>query len=192
MIKNGLTIKAFYKGQEVKIIQLQNLNFFFSGLATLSSKWKVEPFKKLWEDCEDDLKYDAMTIFIGLLYKDMCTKRGWEVNYKRFKNEMLLKNKYPKVFMLESDYLTIPKNKFDNAFRLLKKCGFIEQGSHPSYIRLNNSPMGYNRKLGNYLFNTEYAQKSIERNTHYFGDHTSSDHYEAFQERKQINNRTLN
>ena len=27
--------------------------------------------------------------------------------------------------------------------------------------------MGYNRKLGNYLFNTDYAQKSIERNTHY-------------------------
>jgi hypothetical protein len=192
MIKNGLTIKAFYKGKEVKIIQLQHLHFFFKGLSTLSSEWKVEPFKKLWEDCEDDLKYHAMTIFIGLLYKDMCTKRGWEVNYKRFKNEMLLKNKYPKVFLLESDYLTIPDNEFDNAFRLLKKCGFIEQGSHPSYIRLNNSPMGYSRKLGNYLFNTEYAQRSIERNTHYFGDHTSYDHYEAFQERKQINGKTLN
>jgi len=192
MIKNGLTIKAFYKGKEVKIIQLQHLHFFFKGLSTLSSEWKVEPFKKLWEDCEDDLKYHAMTIFIGLLYKDMCTKRGWEVNCKRFKNEMLLKNKYPKVFLLESDYLTIPDNEFDNAFRLLKKCGFIEQGSHPSYIRLNNSPMGYSRKLGNYLFNTEYAQRSIERNTHYFGDHTSYDHYEAFQERKQINGKTLN
>jgi|TARA_R100001480_G_scaffold94825_1_gene100107 hypothetical protein len=192
MIKDGITIKAFYKGKEVKIIQLQHLHFFFRGLSTLSSEWKVEPFKKLWEDCEDDLKYHAMTIFIGLLYKDMCTKRGWEVNYKRFKNEMLLKNKYPKVFLLESDYLTIPDNEFDNAFRLLKKCGFIEQGSHPSYIRLNNSPMGYSRKLGNYLFNTEYAQKSIERNTHYFGDHTSYDHYEAFQERKQVSNKTLN
>ena len=44
----------------------------------------------------------------------------------------------------------------------------------------------------NYLFNTDYAQKSIERNTHYFGDHTSHDHYEAFQERKQINAKTLN
>ena len=125
MIKNELTIKAFYKGKEVKIIQLQHLKFFFSGLATLSSKWKVEPFKKLWEDCEDDLKYHAMTIFIGLLYKDMCTKKGWEVNYKRFKNEMLLKNKYPKVFMLESDYLTIPDNKFDDAFRLLKSTNKI-------------------------------------------------------------------
>ena len=192
MIKDGITIKAFYKGKEVKIIQLQHLHFFFRGLSTLSSEWKVEPFKKLWEDCEDDLKYHAMTIFIGLLYKDMCTKRGWEVNYKRFKNEMLLKNKNPKVFLLESDYLTIPDNEFDNAFRLLKNCGFIEQGSHYSYIRLKNGPMGYNRKLGNYLFNTEYAQKSIERNTHYFGDHNSYDHYEAFQERKQVNNKTLN
>ena len=63
MIKNGLTIKAFYKGKEVKIIQLQHLHFFFKGLSTLSSEWKVEPFKKLWEDCEDDLKYHAMTIF---------------------------------------------------------------------------------------------------------------------------------
>ncbi len=60
MIKNGLTIKAFYKGKEVKIIQLQHLHFFFKGLSTLSSEWKVEPFKKLWEDCEDDLKYHAM------------------------------------------------------------------------------------------------------------------------------------
>ena len=101
MIRDGLTIKAFYKGKEVKIIQLQHLHFFFKGIHTLSSEWKIEPFKKLWKDCKDDLKYHAMTIFIGLLYKDMCTKRGWEVNYKRFKNEMLLKNKNPKVFLLE-------------------------------------------------------------------------------------------
>lgn len=192
MIRDGLTIKAFYKGKEVKIIQLQHLHFFFKGIHTLSSEWKIEPFKKLWKDCKDDLKYHAMTIFIGLLYKDMCTKRGWEVNYKRFKNEMLLKNKNPKVFLLESDYLTIPDNEFDNAFRLLKKCGFIKQGSHYSYIQLNNDSMGYNRKLGNYLFNTDYAQKSIERNTHYFGDHTSHEHLEAFREREQMNNRTLN
>ena len=91
MIKDRLKIKAFYKGKEVKIIKLQHLNFFFSGLNTLSSKWKVEPFKKLWEDCKDDLKYDAMTIFIGLLYKDMCTKTGWEVNYKRFKKRNAFK-----------------------------------------------------------------------------------------------------
>ncbi len=192
MIKNRLMIKAFYKGKEVKIIQLQHLNFFFSGLATLSSEWKVEPFKKLWRDCEDNLKYHAMTIFIGLLYKDMCTKRGWEVNYKRFKNEMLLKNKNPKVFLLESDYLTIPDNEFDNAFRLLKSVGLVKQGSHHSYVQLIHTGCNYNRKLGNYLFNTEYAQRSIKENTHYFGDHTSHDHYEAFEQRKEISVRSLN
>ena len=148
MIKDGLKIKTFYKGKEVKIIQLHHLNFFFSGLYTLSSKWKIEPFKKLWNDCEDDLKYHAMTIFIGLLYKDMCTNRGWEVNYKRFKNEMLLKNKNPKVFLLESDYLTIPDNKFDNAFRLLKSVGLVKQGSHHSYIQLVHKGCNNNRKLG--------------------------------------------
>lgn len=192
MIKDGLKIKTFYKGKEVKIIQLHHLNFFFSGLYTLSSKWKIEPFKKLWNDCEDDLKYHAMTIFIGLLYKDMCTKRGWEVNYKRFKNEMLLKNKNPKVFLLESDYLTIPDNKFDNAFRLLKSVGLVKKGSHHSYIQLVHEGCNYNRKLGNYLFNTEYAQRSIRENTHYFGDHTSNEHYEAFEQRKEITFRSLN
>lgn len=192
MIKDGLDIKAFYKGKEVKVIPLKNLNFFFSGLDTLSNKWKIEPFKKLWSDCKDDLKYHAMTIFIGLLYKDMCTKRGWEVNYKRFKNEMLLKNKNPKVFMLESDYLTIPDNQFDNAFRLLKSVGLVKRGSHHSYVQLIHTGCNYNRKLGNYLFNTWYARESIKRNTHYFGDHSSHDHYMAFQERKEIDNKSLN
>ena len=187
MIQNKLTIKAFYQGKEIKIIPLKNISYFFDGLHVLSSKWKVEPIKKLWKDCEDDLKYPALTIFIGLLYKDMCTKRGWEVNYKRFKNEMLLKNKLPKVFLLESDYLTIPDNEFDNAFRLLKKCGFIERGSHRSYIRLYNSSMNYNRKLGNYLFDTEYARNSIYRNSHYFGSSSGSDHSIALEERKLIN-----
>ena len=192
MIKNGLTIKAFYKNKEVKIMQLQNLPYFFSGLSKLSEEWEVEPFKKLWSDCKDGLKYHSMTILIGLLYKDMCTKRGWEVNYKRFKNEMLLKNKYPKVFMLESDYLTIPDNKFDDAFRLLKSTGFIRPGSHYSYVRIADYPVGYCRKLGNYLFNTEYAKRSIERNTHYFGDHTSHDHYKAYEQRKELNTKSLN
>jgi len=192
MIKDGLTIKAFYKGKEVKIIQLEHLHFFFKGLHTLGSEWRVEPFKKLWNDCEDDLKYYAMTIFIGLLYKYMCTKKGWEVNYKRFKNEMLLKNKNPKVFLLESDYLTIPDNKFDDAFKLLKSVGFIEEGSHYSYIKLNNRSRGYSIKLGNYLFNTDYAQKSIERNTHYFGTSNSYLHERAYRDRKLINKFELN
>ena len=139
MIKDGLTIKAFYKGKEVKIMQLQNLPYFFSGLSTLSEEWEVAPFKKLWSEYKGDLKYHAMTILIGLIYKNMCTKKGWEVNYKRFKNEMLLKHKNSKVFMLESDYLTIPDNKFDDAYRLLKKCDFIRQGSSYGYIEINNT-----------------------------------------------------
>ena len=132
-----------------------------------------------------------MTLLIGLLHKDMCNKT-WEVNEKRFKNEMLLRNKKPKVFLLESDYLTVPKNQFDNALRLLKFVGLVRKGSHHSYIRLNDVHVDYCRKLGNYLFNTEYAKQSIERNTHYFGSHSSHDHYMAFQERKEINNKGLN
>ena len=192
MNRNGLTIKAFYKGKQVKIIELHHIHYFFSGLHTLSNEWKVEPFKKLWSDCKDDLKYHAMTIYICLLYKDMCCKKGWEVNYKRLKNEMLLKNKYSKVFLLESDYLTIPDNQFDNAFRLLKSVDLVRKSNHPGWIRLTDYGLGYGRKLGNYLFNTKYCEKSFKNNRHYFGDHSSHDHYQAFQERKEINIKSLN
>jgi hypothetical protein len=48
MIKDGLTIRAFHKDKEIKIIELENLYFFFDGLSTLANKWKVEPFTKLW------------------------------------------------------------------------------------------------------------------------------------------------
>ena len=147
---------------------------------------------RYWSEYKGDLIYHAMTILIGLIYKNMCTKKGWEVNYKRFKNEMLLKHKNSKVFMLESDYLTIPDNKFDDAYRLLKKCDFIRQGSSYNYIEINNTHLNYCQKLGNYLFNTEYAKESIERNTHYFGDHTSYDHYKAYEQRKELNNKSLN
>ena len=192
MIKDRLIIKAFYEGKEVKIIELKNLRYFFNGLNVLSNKWAVSPFKKLWSDFEGDLKCDAMNILIGLIYRDMCIKGGWEVNYKRFKNEMLLKNKYPKVFLMESDYLTIPKNNYDNAFRLLTSIDFITNGSHYGYVRIDDRYVDYCRKLGNYLFDTEYAQKSIERNTHYFGDHSSLHHRDAFEERKEFDNKTLN
>ena len=107
-------------------------------------------------------------------------------------NETVLKNKKPKVFLMESDYLKIPDNHFDNGVRFLKKIGFIRTGYHHSYIQINNSIMDYCRKLGNYLFDTWYCQESFKRNTHYFGDHSSYDHYKAAQERKQISNKTLN
>ena len=48
MIKDGLDIKAFYKGKEVRVIPLKNLNHFFNGLSVLSDKWKVKPFTHLW------------------------------------------------------------------------------------------------------------------------------------------------
>ena len=192
MVKDELEIKAFYKGKEVKIIELHHLSFFHSGLITLARKWKVKPFDVLMEDVSDETTQAAFNIMIGLIYKDMCTKSGYEVNLKKFKNEMLLKNKKPKVFLMESDYLKIPDNHFDNGIRFLKKIGFIKTGYHHSYIQINNSIMDYCRKLGNYLFDTWYCQESFKRNTHYFGDHNSYDHYKASQERKQINNKTLN
>ena len=191
MIKNEITIKAFYKGKEVKIIELQHLSFFHSGLYTLANEWKVKPFDVLMEDVSNETTLAALNIMIGLIHKDMFTKM-YVVNLKRFKNEMLLKNKNPKVFLMESDYLKIPDNDFDNGIMFLKKIGFIKTEYHHSYIQINNSIIDYCRKLGNYLFNTDYAQKSIERNTHYFGDHSSVDHYKASKERKQINDKSLN
>ena len=192
MIKDEITIKAFYKGKEVKIIELQHLSFFHSGLYTLGNKWKVKPFDVLMEDISNETTLAALHIMIGLIHKDMCTKNGYEVNLKRFKNEMLLKNKNPKVFLMESDYLKIPDNNFDNGVMFLKKIGFIKTGYHNSYIQINNSIIDYCRKLGNYLFNTWYCQESFKRNTHYFGDHSSVDHCKASRERKQINNKSLN
>ncbi len=192
MIKDELDIKAFYKGKEVKIIELHHLGFFYSGLTTLATKWKVKPFDVLMEDVSDETTQAALNIMIGLIYKDMCTKSGPVINLKKFKNEMLLKNKKPKVFLMESDYLKIPDNDFDNGMGFLKKIGFIGQDTYHNYIAINNSIMDYCRKLGNYLFNTWYCQESFKRNTHYFGDHNSYDHYKASQERKQISNKTLN
>ncbi len=192
MIKDELDIKAFYKGKEVKIIELHHLGFFYSGLTTLATKWKVKPFDVLMKDVSDETTQAALNIMIGLIYKDMCTKSGPVINLKKFKNEMLLKNKKPKVFLMESDYLKIPDNDFDNGMGFLKKIGFIGQDTYHNYIAINNSIMDYCRKLGNYLFDTWYCQESFKRNTHYFGDHNSYDHYKASQERKQISNKTLN
>ena len=192
MIKDELEIKAFYKGKEVKIIELHHLSFFHNGLLTLANKWKVKPFDVLVKDLRDETTLAALNIMIGLIYKDMCTKSGYEVNLKKFKNEMLLKNKKPKVFLMESDYLKIPDNHFDNGIGFLKKIGFIETDYHRSHVQINNSIVDYCRKLGNYLFNTWYCQESFKRNTHYFGGHSSSDHYKAAQEREQISDKTLN
>ena len=207
MIQNKLTIKAFYQGKEIKIIPLKNIGHFFDGLHVLSSKWQVKPFLKLWNDENGDVTNNAaLIILIGLLYKNMCTKKGFEVNAKRFKNEMLLKNKNPKVFLLEADYLNFndladsfsgePDEKavmiaadhlYENAFKKLKKFDLIEKSSHHGYIRLTDQYSDYCQKLGNYLFDTEYARNCIKRNTHYFGSSSSYDHSIALEERQLIN-----
>jgi len=207
MIQNKLTIKAFYQGKEVKIIPLKNIGYFFDGLDTLSRKWQIKPFLKLWNDENgDQTNQAALIILIGLLYKNMCTKKGFEVNAKRFKNEMLLKNKNPKVFLLEADYFNFndladsfsgeadegdvviaADHLFDSALKKLKKFDLIERGSRHGYIRLADQYSDYCEKLGNYLFDTEYARNSIKRNTHYFGSSNGYDHSIALKERKLIN-----
>jgi len=62
MIKDELEIKAFYKGKEVKIIELHHLSFFHSGLITLARKWKVKPFDVLMEDVSDETTQAALLI----------------------------------------------------------------------------------------------------------------------------------
>ena len=192
MIKDELEIKAFYKGKEVKIIELHHLSFFHSGLITLARKWKVKPFDVLMEDVSDETTQAALNIMIGLIYKDMCTKSGYEVNLKKFKNEMLLKNKKPKVFLMESDYLTLSNSEFNSAISYLNQINFININSHNSYFNINNTIIKYCIRLGDYLFETDYCKKSFERNTHYFGDSNSFEHHRAFEERKELNSRSLN
>ena len=48
--------------------------------------------------------------------------------------------------------------------KLLKDYDLIKTASHGSYIKINNTHLDYCCKLGNYLFNTKYAKKSIKYN----------------------------
>jgi hypothetical protein len=185
MIKDKLTMKAFYQGKEVKIIPLKNIGYFFDGLNTLGRKWKVKPFTHLL-DFENKINTASLSILIGLLYR---TKVGnvFRFNKKRFKNEMLLKNKKPKVFLLETEYLTIPENIYDEALEKLKEIGLIEINPFYEYMVLSDQYSDYCGKLANYLFNTEYARSSIKNNTHYFGSPGEHDHSIALKERILIN-----
>ena len=185
MIQNKLTIKAFYQGKEIKIIPLKNIGYFFDGLDTLGRKWKVKPFTYLL-DFTKEINNASLSILIGLLYR-RTVRNVFRFNKKRFKNEMLLKNKKPKVFLLETDYLTIPENIYDEAFEKLKKIGLIETDPFYDYMVLSDEHSDYCGKLANYLFNTEYARNSIKRNTHYFGSYSDYDHSIAFKERQLIN-----
>ena len=185
MIQNKLTIKAFYQGKEIKIIPLKNISYFFDGLDTLGRKWKVKPFTYLL-DFTKEINNASLSILIGLLYR-RTVRNVFKFNKKRFKNEMLLKNKKPTVFLLEADYLTIPETIYDEALEKLKKIGLIETDQFYDYMVLSDEHSDYCGKLANYLFNTEYARNSIKRNTHYFGSYSDYDHSIAFKERQLIN-----
>ena len=88
MIKNGLDIRAFHRGKEIKIIELENLYFFFDGLSTLANKWKVEPFTKLWgKKSLNRTDHSALNVIMYLIYK-LHFGKGWEINIKRFKNDL--------------------------------------------------------------------------------------------------------
>jgi len=192
MIIDGLTIRAFHKDKEIKIIPLENLHLFFDGLSTLANKWKVKPFTELWgENSSKRINHSALNVMIYLIYKIHFGK-GWEINIKRFKNELLFKTKNPKVFLLESDYLTVTRSQFDSAISYLNQIGFIKINSRNSYFDIDNTIVKYCIRLGDYLFHTKYCEKSFEQNTHYFGSSNSIEHREAYRERKEIDERSLN
>ena len=76
MIKDGLDIKAFYKGKEVRVIPLKNLNHFFNGLSVLSDKWKIKPFTHLWgQEIGNETNHAALTIMIGCFTKTCVPKQ---------------------------------------------------------------------------------------------------------------------
>lgn len=189
MNKDGLTIKAFHKGKEIKVIELENLNFFFDGLHTLSEEWKVEPFTKLWgnkAEVNKEIKHSALNMMVYLIYK-LHFGKGWDVNIKKFKNELLYKTRHPKVFLMETDYLTLNESQIDSALSYLKRIGFVYTNTYNNKLNINNTILKYCIRLGDYLFNSYYCQRSFEENCHYFGSHSSLEHYKAYEERKEIN-----
>jgi len=179
-----LEVKVYSNGIRVKVIVLKNVHYFFKGMDVLANKWKIKPFMEIRKLKDPDLTQAVYAILVGLTYKYMCTKRGWEVNEKRFKNQMLLKNKSAFIFDMSGELQEIKEQHFDEAIKFLKKYELIKMGSHSSYIKINRYS-DYCCKLGNYLFDTDYAKKSIEDNTHYFGDHTSFEHEKAYRERRE-------
>jgi hypothetical protein len=191
MIKNGLDIRAFHRGKEIKIIELENLYFFFDGLHTLANEWKVEPFTKLWgKKSLNRTDHSALNVIMYLIYK-LHFGKGWEINIKRFKNELLFKTKNPKVLLLESDYLTLTSSKFDSAISYLKNIGFIKTNSRNSYFDIDNTIVKYCIRLGDYLFHTDYCERSFKENSHYFGGSNSIEHQRAYKERKQMSEGSL-
>ena len=191
--KLKIETKAHCGKNNIKVIDLQNSKYFFDGLYVLAKKWKYKSFNDLLELKNTDLKWSVFTIFIGVLYYNMCVPKGWRVNFKRFKNNLLLKNKYSVMFRFGDEVQEVSERHFDEAMEWLKKNDLIQQSSaHYTYIELGQKFWDYSRKLGNYLFNTGYAKKSIKENSHYFGDPFKKSRTEiAFEERKKINTKRL-
>ena len=191
--KLKIETKAHYGNNNIKIVDLQNSRFFFEGLYVLAHKWKYKTFKDLLDLKDKDLQWNVFTIFIGILYYNMCVPNGYSINSKRFKNNLLLKHKYSTLFRFDGEIQEISERHFDDALKWLKEKGLIQKSSaHYTYIELGQRFWDYSRKLGNYLFNTEYAQRSIKENTHYFGSlHSKSKEEAAYIERKLIRTERL-
>jgi len=191
--KLKIETKAHYEKNNIKVIDLQNSRYFFEGLHVLANKWNYRPFKDLLELKDNDFQWNIFTLFIAVLYYNMCTSNGWRINSKRFKNNLLLKNKYSLLFRFDGEIQEVSEHYFDDALKWLKEKGLIQKSStHYTYIELGQRFWDYSRKLGNYLFNTEYAQRSIKENTHYFGSlHSKSKEEEAYIERKLIRTERL-
>jgi hypothetical protein len=159
--------------------------------STLANKWKVEPFTKLWgKKSLNRTDHSALNVIMYLIYK-LHFGKGWEINIKRFKNELLFKTKNPKVLLLESDYLTLTSSKFDSAISYLKNIGFIKTNSRNSYFDIDNTIVKYCIRLGDYLFHTDYCERSFKENSHYFGGSNSIEHQRAYKERKQMSEGSL-
>ena len=191
--KLKIKTKAHYGKNNIKIVDLQNSRYFFEGLYVLAHKWKYKTFQDLLDLKDKDLQWNVFTIFIGILYYNMCVPNGYSINSKRFKNNLLLKHKYSTLFRFDGEIQEISERHFDDALKWLKEKGLIQKSSaHYTYIELGQRFWDYSRKLGNYLFNTEYAQKSIKENTHYFGSlHSKSKEEAAYIERKLIRTERL-
>jgi len=191
--KLKIETKAHYGKNNVRIVDLQNSRYFFEGLYVLAHKWKYKTFKDLLDLKDKDFQWNVFTIFIGILYYNMCVPKGYRINSKRFKNNLLLKHKYSTLFRFDGEIQEISEHHFDDAVKWLKEKGLIQNSSaHYTYIELGQKFWDYSQKLGNYLFNTQYAQRSIKKNTHYFGSlHSESKEEIAYIERKLIRTERL-
>ena len=164
----------------MKIVKLYNSGDFFRGFFQLGLDWKIQGFKEIVED-KTGIKEECFNIFPAILYFYMIKTHGCKINLKIFKESILnLKEKSSIKFKFITDNfeggedLEISEELFDKTMNFLFKVKMIEKYNvpfiepNPKYFILTNSVSDYCRKLGNYLFNTEYARRSYKSNIHYF------------------------